>query len=136
MSESLEEHRHSQRNKGAIADTYQRNKGAIANKKETALAVLKDHGYHYRGSGLTASAGGRYVATTKRPQRIEATSKCPHVAALVFNLLSDSDEHKLKFKDLQLRFGLEQVELESQAQLLYDKSTKKMRAKAAKKARK
>jgi hypothetical protein len=55
---------------------------------------------------------------------------------LVFNLFSDSCEHKLNFKDLKIRFGLEQMELESQAQLLYDKSTKKMRAKAAKKARK
>jgi hypothetical protein len=61
----------------------------------------------------------------------------PHVAALVFNLLSGRDEHKLNFEDLHRRFGLEQVKLESQAQLLYDNSTNKFeeRAKAAKKAR-
>jgi hypothetical protein len=128
--EGGEETTYYQRNKVKIAANYKRDKVQIATKKETAL---KAHGCHYEGSGLTASNSGRYVARKQGAGKIEATCKSSaHVAALVFNLFSGGPEHKLNFEDLQL----DQVELESEAQLVYDNLMKKMRAKAAKKARK
>jgi hypothetical protein len=72
---------------------YQKNKEAERGKKQIAEDELVLHGYSIRGGGLTASRGGKYVATfdQKKPTQITATSGCPHVAALVFNLFKGGE---------------------------------------------
>jgi hypothetical protein len=130
---------HESGGKETIAARNKSKAPAVLTKKEKARAVLDSLGYKYKGSGLTANAQGNYVATYKPKKGMEqkeAWSKCPHVAALIFNLFrGGKPQHKLDFADLKRRFGLDQGELESQAQVLVDQSAKKRLAKAANKAK-
>jgi hypothetical protein len=109
-------------------------KVAIRAKKKIAedVLVLVSHGHRVRGGGLTASSGGKYVATfdQKKPTQITATSECPHVAALVFNLFTGKPKHILKFTELA-ELGLDQGKLEQQAAALVDAARVKQLAKAA-----
>jgi hypothetical protein len=115
-------------------------KEAERGKKQIAEDVLVLHGYVVRGKrggGLTASRGGKYVATfdQKKPTQVTATSKCPRVAALVFNLFKGGEpKHKLKFAELAV-LGLGQGQLEQQAAALVDaaraRSARKQLAEAA-----
>jgi hypothetical protein len=67
----------------------------------------------------------------------EASSECPHIAALVFNILKGGPpEHELNFAELKRNFGLDQGQMESQAQLLVDASAQKRLVRAKNKAKK
>jgi hypothetical protein len=101
---------------------FQKKKEAERAKKQIAEDELVSHGYSFRGGGLTASRGGKYVATfdQQKPTQITATSVCPHVAALVFNLFAGGEPtHKLKFAELA-ELGLGRGQLEQQAAALVD----------------
>jgi hypothetical protein len=119
------------------AAIFQKNKEVYRSNKQIAEDVLESHGYRVkpergsrvRGGGLTASKGGKYVATFKRTT--SATSECPHVAALVFNLFAGGEpKHKLKFAELA-KLGLDQGKLEQQAAALVVAVRVKQLAKAA-----
>jgi hypothetical protein len=86
----------------APAAIFKKNAAAIGEKKRIAEDVLVSHGYKVRGGrggGLTASQGGKYVATSSRP-KLTATTECPHVAALVFNTFTDTTTHIVEFTKL------------------------------------
>ena len=73
----------------------------------------------------TAQGGAQHQVHTRCGAHLHPTS---------FNLLSGRMQHELDFADLKLRFGLDQGELESQAQVLVEQTAKKRLTKAAKKA--
>jgi hypothetical protein len=106
--EMYEKHNRKRKRKKTDPAIFQKKAAAIRDKKKIAEDVLVSHGYKVRGrrgGGLTASAGGKYVAVLTGPKRatqITATSECPHVVALVFNIFNGTTKHVLQFAELGL----------------------------------